>query len=132
MSMLTGGCFCGAIRYQATGRPLSATNCHCTMCRRVTGAPFLTWFSVRAGDFQMLRGKPARFNTSEHVTRSFCSRCGTHLTFQYANLPDILYVTSCSLDDPTLAPPVDNIYTDARLAWIGPDGLPDYRADHPS
>jgi hypothetical protein len=125
--MLAGGCFCGSIRYQANASPLSATNCHCTMCRRATGAPFVTWFGVRAGDFQIIRGEPARFNTSEHVTRSFCSRCGTHLTFQYANVSDVVYVTSCSLDDPTLASPDDNIYTDTRLAWIAPDGLPDHR-----
>jgi hypothetical protein len=132
MPMLTGGCFCGAIRYQATGRPLSATNCHCTMCRKATGAPFVTWFGVRASDFYIINGEPMRFNTSEHVTRSFCSCCGTHLTFQYANVKDVIYVTSCSLDDPTLASPVDNVHTDTRLAWIAPDGLPDFPSGHSS
>jgi hypothetical protein len=102
------------------------------MCRRVTGAAFVTWFGVRAGAFQIVMGEPARFNTSGQVTRSFCSRCGTHLTFEYANMSDVLYVTSCSLDNPKLAPPADNIYTDTRLAWIAPDGLPDYRQGHPS
>lgn len=125
MPMLAGGCFCGSIRYQATGGPLSVTNCHCSMCRRATGAPFLTWFGVRAGDFQIIKGKPGRFKTSDHVTRSFCSCCGTHLTFECAEASDVIYATSCSLDDPTLAPPMDNIYTDTRLAWIAPDGLPD-------
>ena len=126
MPTLAGGCFCGSIRYQAGSSPLSATNCHCTMCRRATGAPFVTWFGV------LVKGEPVRFNTSEHVTRSFCSCCGTHLTFQYANVSDVIYVTSCSLDDPTLASPVDNIYTDTRLAWIGPDGLPNYPGGHSS
>jgi len=39
--MLTGGCFCGAIRYEADGAPFRETNCHCSICHRTTGAPFL-------------------------------------------------------------------------------------------
>jgi hypothetical protein len=74
------------------------------MCRRATGAPFVTWFGVRAGDFQIIKGNPLLFNTNDHVTRSFCSCCGTHLSFECAKASDVIYVTSCSLDDPTLAP----------------------------
>ena len=44
--MLTGGCFCGAIRYEARGTPFHESNCHCSICRRTTGAPFVTWFAA--------------------------------------------------------------------------------------
>ncbi len=46
--MLRGGCFCGNIRYEAVGTPFNETNCHCSICRRTTGAPFVTWFSNQA------------------------------------------------------------------------------------
>jgi hypothetical protein len=48
--MLTGGCFCGAIRYEVAGAPFHETNCHCSICRRTAGAAFVTWFSVRSAD----------------------------------------------------------------------------------
>jgi hypothetical protein len=125
--MRIGGCFCGAIRYEAEGTPFHETNCHCSICRRTTGAPFVTWFSVRPGDFRIVKGKPKRFNTTQQGVRSFCSRCGTQLTFQHSELSDEIDVTTCSLDNPELVPPKDNTRTSSRLAWIGLDGLPDYR-----
>jgi hypothetical protein len=125
--MLTGGCFCGAIRYQADGTPFHETNCHCSICRRTTGAPFVTWFSVRSADFRIVKGQPARFNSSAKGVRSFCSRCGTQLTFERADFIDEMDVTTASLDDPHLAPPRDNTRTSSRLRWIILDGLPAYR-----
>ncbi len=123
--MLIGGCFCGAIRYAATGTPFNATNCHCSTCRRTTGAPFVTWFSVRPDEFQFVQGKPQRFQSSARGVRRFCGRCGTQLTFQSAGLDEI-DVTTSSLDDPELVPPTDNTRTSSRLSWIVPDGRPDY------
>jgi hypothetical protein len=125
--MLTGGCFCGAIRYEVEGTPFHATNCHCSICRRTTGAPFVTWFSVRLSEFRIVKGEPMRFKPTEHGIRSFCSRCGTQLTFQHVELTDEIDVTTCSLDNPELVPPKDNTRTSSRLAWITPDGLPDHQ-----
>jgi len=64
--MLTGGCCCGAIRYEAGGEPFHATLCHCTTCRRSSGAPIVAWFSVRESEFRVVTGEPARFASSEH------------------------------------------------------------------
>ena len=86
--MLNGGCYCGAIRYQIDGTPFHESNCHCSICRRTTGAPFVTWFSVRRGEFRFVSGKPARFKSSERGTRSFCPRCGGQLTFENSDFPE--------------------------------------------
>jgi len=59
--MLTGGCYCRAIRYEANGKPFHETNCHCDICRRASGAPFVTWFSVKATSFRIVKGEPTRF-----------------------------------------------------------------------
>jgi hypothetical protein len=125
--MLTGGCFCGAIRYEAEGTPFRQTNCHCSICRRTTGAPFVAWFSVRAADFRIVKGEPARFASSEKGVRFFCSRCGTQIAFRNADLAGEIDVTTASLDDPERVPPRDNIFTGSRLAWVMPDRLPDHR-----
>ena len=66
--MLQGGCFCGRIRYEVAGTPFHETNCHCSICRRTTGAPFVTWFSVRPPEFRLVSGEPVRLRVarSEH------------------------------------------------------------------
>ncbi len=125
--MLTGGCCCGAIRYEAGGTPFHATSCHCSICRRTTGAPFVTWFSVSRSAFRFVQGASARFRSSARATRSFCSNCGTQLTFEHDDAPDEIDITTCSLDDPEALPPEDHTYANRRVGWVRlADGLPEY------
>jgi hypothetical protein len=128
--MLTGGCFCGAIRYEVDGAPLHETNCHSSICRRTTGAAFVTWFSVRSAEFRIVRGSPTRFSSTENGTRFFCPSCGTQLIFEHDRLPGEIDITTSSLDDPNVLPPRDNIHTRSRLRWIVSDGLPEYEEGH--
>jgi len=129
---LKGGCFCGRVRYEATGVPFNVTNCHCSMCRRTTGAPFVTWFSVPRSEFRVVAGASTCFRSSSTVTRSFCPACGTQLTFASDDYPDEIDVTTCSLDDPEILPPHDHTRTSSRLRWILlADGLPEYPEARP-
>lgn len=125
--MLKGGCFCGWTRYEAAGTPFHETSCHCSMCRRSVGAPFVAWFSVPRSGFRLVSGEPTRFRSSAKATRSFCPRCGTSLTFEHDDFADEIDVTTCSLDDPGALPPKDHTYTSSRLSWVRlGDGLPEY------
>jgi hypothetical protein len=126
--MLRGGCYCGEIRYEAEGTPFYETNCHCSICRRTTGAPFVAWFSVPRNHFRLLSGEPARFRSTSQATRGFCSRCGTQLTFEHDDFPDEIALTTCSLDEPEKTPPKDHIYTSTKLNWIK---LADSLLQHP-
>jgi hypothetical protein len=127
--MITGGCFCGRIRYEARGEPFNATICHCADCRRVTGAPVVAWFSVMPSALRFVSGEPKRFASSAAVVRSFCPDCGTPLTFQHRGFPAEIDITTCSLDDPELVPPRDHVRTRRRLSWIHlADGLPKHPA----
>jgi hypothetical protein len=103
------------------------TNCHCSICRRTTGAPFVAWFSVRPSEFRWVSGDPVRFRSSSKGTRSFYPHCGTQLTFQGVDYPDEIDVTTCSLDHPEAVPPRDHTHTGSRLQWIKhSDGLAQY------
>lgn len=130
--MWKGGCFCGAVRYEATGKPFHETSCHCSICRRTTGAPFVAWFSVPRSGFRLVRGTPARFQSTAKGSRSFCPRCGTQLTFEHAELPDEIDLTTCSLDDPEALPPRDHTRTSSKLRWLRlADQLPAYQEARP-
>ena len=124
---MQGGCFCGAIRYEAKGNPFHETNCHCSICRRTSGAPFVAWFSVPKPSFKLLAGEPTRFRSSAKGTRSFCPCCGTPLTCELDEFPEEIDVTLCSLDNPEAVRPQDHTWTSSQLTWIKlADGLPSY------
>jgi hypothetical protein len=129
---LKGGCVCGEIRYEVTGAPFHQTNCQCSICRRTTGAPFVTWFSVRRSQFRIVAGEAASFRSSRTVVRCFCSTCGTQLTFTSDDYSDEIGVTTCSLYDPEAVPPRDHTRTSSKLRWIHlADGLPEYPEARP-
>jgi hypothetical protein len=109
------------MRYEADGAPFHETSCHCTICRRASGAPFVAWFSVPRSQLRWVQGEPTRFSSTAKGTRSFCARCGTQLTFELEGLADEIDVTICSLDDPDALPPKDHTWTRSRLAWVKPD-----------
>ena len=122
--MLTGGCFCGAVRYEAGGKPFNSTVCHCSDCRRITAAPFVAWFSVAASELRFTSGEPRRFTSSAKAVRSFCPDCGTPLTFQHRDCPGEVDISTCSLDNPELVPPQDHTRMAGRLSWVHvADGL---------
>jgi hypothetical protein len=131
--MLQGGCFCGRVRYEVTGIPFDETNCHCSICRRTTGAPFVAWFSVRSSEFRLASGTPSRFRSSVKAIRSFCGHCGTQLTFQSDDCSDAIDITTCSLNHPETVSPRDHTYTSRKLPWIHlSDGLAEYSQARPS
>ena len=125
--MHKGGCYCGRVRYEAAGVPFNETSCHCSICRRTTGAPFVAWFSVPRARFRFVSGEPARFRSTAKGTRSFCPACGTQLTFEHEDFADEIDVTTCSLDDPETLPPKDHTRTSSKLDWLQlADRLPQY------
>jgi hypothetical protein len=131
LHMLQGGCFCGNVRYEAEGPPEGPSVCHCIDCRRASGAPMVAWFGVARSRFRLVAGSPADFGSSPGVTRQFCPRCGTPLTFRAEANPDKIDVATATLDDPSAVPPSDHTWTRQQLDWVVlGDGLPRYPEGH--
>lgn len=127
----SGGCFCGAVRYDVTGAPREVSYCHCSMCRRTSGAPAVPWATYPATAVRFTRGTPAELRSSPPATRRFCGACGTPLTFFTTEESAWVDVTVCSLDHPAALPPDDHIWTDSRLPWFDVhDGLPRHPRGH--
>jgi len=116
--MIQGGCFCGAIRYEIEDGSYPVGNCHCSMCRRTSGAPFVTWLVVPAASFRYVQGEPRILRSSEKGTRWFCERCGTPLVCIVSDHPDNVDVTTGSLDQPERYAPSFAVHKDTKLPWL--------------
>lgn len=119
-----GGCLCGAIRFRALGLPASIGYCHCSMCRRATGAPAVAWATYPASSVLIVAGKNEvkTHRSSTFAQRSFCGECGSPLLFRYDKGTDI-DVCVGAFDEPASLAPTYHIFDSARLPWF--DGGPD-------
>ena len=123
-----GGCFCGAVRYRVEGPATSQTNCHCSICRRVSGASPVAWATFPLAAVAFEKGEPRIFRSTPGGRRWFCGDCGTPLAFQLDRLADEIDIATATLDDPSAFPPKDHIFVGKGLPWNEPlDGLPVYR-----
>jgi hypothetical protein len=116
--MLTGGCHCGAIRYEIASDPINSALCHCVDCQRNSGAPMVAWLMVEDTALEV-RGEPVIYPSSEHARRYFCVQCGTGLFYSNAEmLPGLVDVQVATLDEPGEAPPENHFQTAERIEWM--------------
>lgn len=115
---LEGGCLCGAIRYRVPSESLMSALCHCSICRRASGAPGVSWMMFPTDQLEFTKGSPNRYASSKEATRGFCGHCGTALTFESEFMPGLVDVTVGSLDEPERMPPEMHIWDESRLDWF--------------
>jgi hypothetical protein len=95
----TGGCLCGAVRYEVSGELRPIVMCHCGQCRRTTGH-VMAATAARRAHFRLLADGPLTwYVSSNEARRGFCARCGATL-FWEGRGRDYLSITAGSLDDP--------------------------------
>jgi hypothetical protein len=114
---MTGGCLCGAVRYQLRSEPFEAGYCHCLLCRRSSGAPVLAFATVPFADF-VVSGSPRRRRSSDFGERWFCADCGTQIAMHVDHQPDTIDFTLASLDDPERVRPHFHIFFGSRIEWF--------------
>lgn len=116
---ITGGCHCGAIRYEVSGDPLNHMLCHCSDCRRHAGAPMVGWTMYPAAAFKFTKGTPRVYASSQDARRHFCPHCGTGLVYVNEQmLPGLVDVQSATYDDPAVVPPQAHIQVADRITWM--------------
>jgi len=128
---ITGGCLCGAVRYEASGPPRDVQYCHCRMCQKNTGSAFSVAAGFRADGFRITRGDPTFYKSSDIGERGFCADCGSPLVFRYFD-PDHLYVwvSVGTLDNPEAAPPTHHYGIESQVSWLTiNDGFPRARSE---
>ncbi len=112
-----GGCLCGAVRYRVCGAPRHSVICHCRSCRRASGAPTVAWLTFERSRFEWLSGRPQPYASSPGVMRCLCSNCGSPLTYENDASPDLIDITTASLDDPQRFAPTREVWLEHKLSW---------------
>ena len=127
---LTGGCLCGAVRYELSQPPVWAHNCHCSRCRKSTGAAFASNLFVPVDALRYTRGEEQlrsfKVPEAERFTHVFCGRCGSSLPFVNPQR-GLAGVPMGSLDgDPGLGPRA-HIFVGSKAPWFTiTDALPQH------
>lgn len=112
-----GSCLCGGVKLKAMGEPLRVIHCHCPSCRKATGAAFATFVDYDL-DKVTFSGKTMKtYCSSPGVKRSFCSRCGTTLSFYGDNWPGEIDISIGVFDHPGLFKPQSHVYMKTALPW---------------
>lgn len=113
--MWTGRCYCGKTRLSTKDDPQAVTYCHCSDCRRASGAPVAAFVAFSAVD---VTPQPKSISPSDGVTRWFCPDCGTPMTAIYDYLPDQIYVSLGVLDQADQLEPQGHSHADNQLPWL--------------
>ncbi len=117
---LSGGCACGAIRYETDAAPTVMLNCHCSDCRKASGSGYAAIVVVPKSSVQLngeARFHKVRGGSGRIVERGFCPDCGSPLFIKLEHLPDILGIQAGSLDDPARHRPSMDLYTGSAPPW---------------
>ena len=103
----TGGCLCGAIRYEARQSALFTVLCHCHMCQQWTGSPMLGTAAFDREAVSFTNGTPKTHLSSTVCERGFCADCGSSLFTQYSGgvFDTVIFIGLGTLDDPDLGEP---------------------------
>ena len=124
---VTGGCLCGAIRYESAEPPIWVGYCHCRMCQRGYGAPFVLFAVFPAGSLRFTRGQTRYYRSSPHARRGFCAECGSPVDYRYEGDSDTGVMIG-TLDHPEDWPP-DHGHNgiESKVPWhVIADDLPQW------
>ena len=124
--MILGSCQCGGIRFEIE-EVTAMTHCHCSVCRKTTGASFATFAHVRSARFKLLSGEELinpGYEWRPGHARSFCGRCGSPAP-KFVEATGMVSVPAGLFDgDPGVRPSM-HVFTSSKVSWVDlDDALP--------
>ena len=129
---ISGGCECGAVRYETEAEPLMSGICHCRQCQRASGAgsnPFIVVPKASVAITGEVRYFDTTGDSGKASRRGFCPTCGCRLLGMAELAPDLMAISIGSLDDPSTFQPGMRIYASSAQPWDRiPDDLPAFPA----
>jgi hypothetical protein len=127
---LHGGCLCGGVRYEISGKLENAGLCHCSMCRRNSGSAFVAAAQVASKDFKWTKGQDliGRYKSSPGAQRIFCKNCGSPMAGGGDPMGETFFINLGSLDDDPGVRPGAHIFVGSKAPWFEiTDQLPQFK-----
>lgn len=116
----SGGCLCGATRYEISGPQAFTIQCYCRDCQQISGGGSLPLYVVERADFSLagpVKKHGRKSETGNHLELSFCEDCGSPICNTNSKLADKVFVMAGSLDDPAIFSTESKIYQSSRQPW---------------
>ncbi len=128
MANITGGCLCGAVRYECTAAPIMQANCYCRDCQKAGGGAGANAVLVPKDAFKVTKGELKYYESTadsgNKVRRGFCANCGSGINAMQAGA-SMVTIKAGSLDDPNLFQPTAAIFVSSAPRWAHiPDNIP--------
>ena len=127
MTTARGNCLCGAIEFIAQLPSRWVAHCHCTMCQKAGGSPFITWVGLEESRCTIFDpdNQLEWYRSSKEAQRGFCKTCGSALFFKSSRWPDEVHVTLSNFQTPVDKAPQVHVFWDTHVDWmVVSDDLP--------
>jgi hypothetical protein len=132
---LTGGCLCGAVRFEVTEPLVSSGYCHCTRCQRRTGTAASPGARIAPGSLRVLAGEEhiRAYEPAEGFAKVFCTACGSSLWSRSQEDPDVISIRLGAFDDDPGIRPTYRQFVAYAAPWepIPDDGLERFPESRP-
>ena len=125
MKKYTGRCLCQAVRFEIDAPIQACVNCHCESCRRQCSAAMTTYVGILDAQWRWTGEVPKIYRSSPGVERTFCSHCGSPISFRSEKLSNVMHFYLNALEDPETLVPTLHVAYEEKLSWLSiKDDLP--------
>ena len=126
MNKITGGCLCGAIRYESSAQPEMIVACHCSTCQKNTGSAFSVNIAMPQNEVSISGSSLVTYeerngSDSSPFYRSFCAICGSPVSGRGGAYPGVIFLKAGTLDDPSWVKPTGHMWCAEKQPWVNID-----------
>ena len=115
--LVTGGCLCGAVRFECKQQPFHVCYCHCGICRKSVGGVVSAWAFFPVASLKFTQGDPTWYASSATAFLGFCRTCGSPIGFNNTEYEHIC-IAHGALDNQDAYPPQKHWYLEDRLSFL--------------
>ncbi|MCY1671825.1 GFA family protein [Novosphingobium sp. SL115] len=129
---MTGGCLCGAVRYDIAGSPAMQGVCHCRNCQVQAGSAFSMIVGVTETALTITGTTKTYLDQGDSgnaVHRAFCGNCGSPLFSRICGMPDMVFIKAGTLDDTSSFSPTFQVWAKSRQRWVDLGNLPSFQTN---
>ena len=120
-SSITGKCHCGMIEWEVDLPSKIVLNCHCNMCRQLSGADYSSWVIFPVEQYKIRAGTEciSYYQATDNFSKSFCSKCGSTIScVNNDKFPEHVYLARGNIGSELDLPVEIQVYTTDKATWV--------------